>query len=109
MASRACASLTRPRSRLVLRAAQRNPLIRVVAANDPGTSPDYMEYMFRVRLCVRPLARAGWFPHAAGARWASMTPRTAPSRATCARRATVCTSTGSVCRCAAGGRARALA
>ena len=33
--------------RLVLRAAQNNPLINVVAINDPFITPDYMEYMFR--------------------------------------------------------------
>ena len=38
-----------PRSigRLVLRAAQANPLVQVVAVNDPFITPDYMEYMFK--------------------------------------------------------------
>ena len=33
--------------RLVLRAASRNPLIDVVAINDPFIPTDYMEYMFK--------------------------------------------------------------
>jgi glyceraldehyde 3-phosphate dehydrogenase len=33
--------------RLVLRAAKSNPLINVVAVNDPFISPDYAEYMFK--------------------------------------------------------------
>ena len=31
----------------MLRAAQANPLVQVVAVNDPFISPDYMEYMFK--------------------------------------------------------------
>ena len=33
--------------RLVLRAAQSNPLIQVVAVNDPFIAPDYMQYMYK--------------------------------------------------------------
>ena len=31
----------------MLRAAQANPLVQVVAVNDPFITPDYMEYMFK--------------------------------------------------------------